>query len=198
MYFDRKKKIIKNYVKTLEADLIQGEVLVSNARISVQKWFHFAFRKKGNELKFYVNGILDSKINLKAFATQIKSSLYIGGVPWLKDQCSFAFLMDEIRYYNIAISEDYIQAEASPVLGSIEPSFIQLGCINCNLKDAAVSCTDGYHVCTSVELHTGGYQVARNLGWLSWNTHIWSHTALKNIKEFDKLKGLALCCSDLK
>jgi len=109
-----------------------------------------------------------------------------------------SILIDELRYYNIPLSENFIQAEASPVLGSIEPSFIELGCINCSLKEAAVACVEGYHICTSVELHTGGYQVARNMGWLSWNTHIWSHSALKNEKEFDKLKGLALCCSDLK
>ena len=198
IYIDRRKKNIKTYIKTLDVDLVQGETFTSNAIIGSQKWFHFALKKKNNELKLYVNGILDSKMVLKSFAQQNNANLYIGNVPWLKDGCSYGFLIDELRYYNIAISEDYIQAEASPILGSIEPSFIQLGCMNCGLKEAAVSCTDGYHVCTSVELHTGGYQVARNLGWLSWNTHIWSHSALKNSNDFDKLKGLTLCCSDLK
>jgi len=33
---------------------------------------------------------------------------------------------------------------------------------------------------------------------LNWNTHIWSHSAIKNVKDFDKLTGLSLCCSDLK
>jgi hypothetical protein len=198
IYLDRKEKYIKTYIKTLDASMNQGEVLSSNARVSSQKWYHFALRKEKGEVKLYVNGILDAKMSLKASAQQNNGSLFIGGSPWLKDQCSYPFLIDELRYYNIALNEDYIQAEASPVLGSIEPSFIQLGCINCNLKQAAVSCLEGYHVCTSVELHTGGYQVARNMGWLNWNTHIWSHSAIKNVKDFDKLTGLSLCCSDLK
>jgi len=198
LYLDRKDKILKTYVSSLDADSVQGELLDSNAKIRSQKWFHFALQKDKNNVKLYINGILDAQIKLKASSQQNKGSLYIGGVPWLKDQCNFPFLLDEFRYYNIAIDENYIQAEASPVLGSIESSFIQLGCINCGLKEAAVACVEGYHVCTSIELHTGGYQVARSMGWLSWNTHIWSHSALKNQKEFDKLKGLSLCCSDLK
>jgi hypothetical protein len=198
LYYDRKEKNLKFYVKTNSDDASQGESLLSNARITTQRWMHIAIIKSDNKLKLYVNGILDNSSILKATAETTNSPLYIGNVPWLKDQCDFPFLIDEMRYYNIAVSEDTIQAEASPVLGGIEPSFLQLGCMNCSLKDASQACVDGYRLCTSIELHTGGYQIARSMGWLNWNTHIWTHGALKTPGDFDKLKGLALCCAELK
>jgi hypothetical protein len=198
LYYDRKEKNLKLFIKTAIESSIQGENLKSNAKVTSQRWLHISLVKMDTKLKIYVNGILDSSSILKSVADHIDAPLYIGNVPWLKDQCDYPFLIDEFRYYNIAIEEDFIQGEASAVLGGIEPSFLQLGCMNCSLKDASVSCVDGYRLCTSVELHTGGYQIARSMGWLSWNTHIWTHGALKTPSDFDKLHGLALCCADLK
>jgi len=178
--------------------LIQGETITSHSKLTSMKWYHIAIVKNKKEIKLYINGILDQELVLKYTPEANQSNLYLGGVPWLKDQCNYPFLIDEVRYYNIAIEEDYIQAEASPILGNIQPSYIKLGCINCHLKEAMNNCKNDYHICTSVELHTGGYQIARNLGWLQWNTHIWTHSAYKHMRKFDSLKGLAICCSDLK
>jgi hypothetical protein len=198
LYYDRKVKNFKFYVKTNNEEEAQGESLQSNARVTTQRWLHIAMVKTDNKIKLYVNGILDSQMQLKGNPEINTDPLYIGNVPWLKDQCDFPFMLDELRYYNVAIEEDKIQAEASPILGGVEPSFLQLGCMNCSLKDASQSCTDGYKLCTSIELHTGGYQIARSMGWLNWNTHIWTHGAIKNPSDFEKLNGLALCCSELK
>jgi len=198
LYYDRKEKTLRLFVKTTKIDSQQGESVTSNSSISAQKWLHIGVVKIGMNLRIYVNGILDNEVTTTQNLENNESPLYIGNVPWLKDQCDFPFLIDELRYYNIAISEDHLQAEASPALGGIEPNFIQLGCMDCSLKDASKACVEGYHLCTSIELHTGGYQVARSMGWLKWNTHIWSHGALKNAKKFKKLKGISLCCADLK
>jgi len=198
IYYDRKDKNLKVLVKTANEEAPQGEFVITNARVGSQRWLHIAVVKLDTKLKVYVNGILDSQILLKSSVEQINSPLYIGNVPWLKDQCDFPFLVDEMRYYNIAVEEDRIQAEASPILGGIEPSFLQLGCMNCSLKEASQSCVEGYRLCTSIELHTGGYQIARSMGWLNWNTHLWTHGALKTPSDFNNLKGLSLCCAELK
>jgi len=198
LYYDRKEKTIRLYVKTTNSDITNGESVTSNATISPQRWLHIGIIKSGYIIKIYVNGILDNEVTTTQNLENNEGPFYIGNVPWLKEQCDFPFLIDELRYYNIAIDEDRLQAEASPALGGIEPNFIQLGCMDCSLKDAAKACIDSYHLCTSIELHTGGYQVARSMGWLKWNTHIWSHGALKNAKKFKKLKGISLCCADLK
>jgi hypothetical protein len=160
--------------------------------MSVQRWIHIALIKQGYKIKVYFNGILDNELATTQNIENNEDSLYVGNVPWLKDQCDFPYLIDELRYYNTALNEDFIQAEASPSLGGVEPNFIQMGCNDCTLDLAAKSCVDGYHLCTSIELHTGGYQVARAMGWLKWDTHIWSHGATKNESKFKKLKGLAL------
>ena len=198
IYLDRKLKNLKVYIKTSNPDKPLGELLVSNVKVANQRWLHITVTKSYNKVKLYVNGILDSQILLKNDMEINQDNLFIGNVPWLKDQCNFPFLIDELRYYDTFLPENYIQAEAAPALGGIEPSLIMFGCNNCPLKEASTSCVDGYHVCTSIELHTGGYQVARAMGWLDWNTHIWSHGALGNPGEFSSLKGLALCCMDLK
>ena len=83
--------------------------------------------------------------------------MYIGAVPWLKELCSVPLYMDEVRFYNKIVYESEIEAEAAPALGGIATNFIQLACINCSLPEAAESCHEGYHLCTAVELHTGGF-----------------------------------------
>ena len=192
LYLDIKENNLQINITTTEE-----ESLTSNSKLSFQRWTHISIINQNKKLKLYVNGILDSEINLKDNPTQVESALYIGNLPWLKDQCDYPFLLDEYRYYNIAIDEYKIQSEASPALGGIEPNFIKLGCFDCTIEKASKVCPENYRICTSIELHVGGYQIARSLGLLSWNTHLWTHNALKTPTEFEKLKGLALCCSEL-
>ena len=189
---------MKIYLKTNAENVTEGEILVSNAKIANQRWLHISVVKANNNLKLYVNGILDSQILLKGDIEINQGDLYIGNTPGMSKNCLFPFYIDELRYYDSPVTEFNIQAESSPALGGIEPGFLQFGCKECSLSDASTSCVDGYHLCTSIELHTGGYQVARAMGWLDWNTHIWSHGALKSPGDFSSLKGLAVCCMDLK
>lgn len=155
---------MKNTLKLL---CIKGENLFSNARLSYQRWHHIALTVSENKMKLYVNGILDA-VNITEGRMMINEmSLFIGGTPWHREDCNLPSYIDELRFYNRKLNEEEIEAEAAPALGGIEPNFINLGCINCALETAAKSCNDGYHLCTSVELHTGGYQVARAMGWVS-------------------------------
>ncbi len=199
LYYDRIKRNLKLFINTKDNNEPQGENITSNSLINHQRWMHISLVKSGNTVKLYVNGILDNHFTLKGGSiSNNKGELYIGNTPWLKDSCRYPFLIDELRYYNVDISAEAIQAEASPVLGGLDPTFITLGGMNLDIKEAGNSCSDGYHICTSIELHTGGYQVARSMGWLDWNTHIWSHGALKSPKDFIGMKGLSVCCSDLR
>jgi len=203
LYYDRVNKNLKVFISTKSDTETQrepqGEGVTSNAQINPQRWMHISIVKADSKVKLYINGILDNQFTLKQDTVMdIKDDFYIGGSPWLKNSCTYPFLIDEMRYYNIAVKEESIQAEASPALGGLDPAFIMLGGMNLDIQKAGTSCVDGYHICTSIELHTGGYQVARAMGWLDWNTHIWSHGALKTPSEFMGMKGLALCCLDLK
>ena len=197
MYYDLQDRNLKIVITTTTTSLNQeGESIISKSKIFPQRWMHISLIKTtNNEVSLYINGILDTKKTLKGDITLNKSPLYIGNVPWYKKECVFPFLLDELRIYSYAVKEDYIQAEASPVLGGISPSFLRIGCINCLLTEASKKCVNGYRLCTSIELHTGGYQIARGLGLLSWDTHIWTYSALDNADDYASLKGLGLCCA---
>lgn len=203
IFFDRKEKSFKVYANTNNNNNnnqngSEGFAFASNARVISEKWLHIALVKKANKLQLYVNGILDTQTDLKGEMIMNSGSLFIGGTPTQKENCKFAFLLDELRFYNYALEEDYVQAEASPALGGIEPNFLQLGCLDCGITQAVNSCADGYKLCSSIEMHTAGYQVARAMGWLKFDTHIWTHAALQHEKEFENMKGLALCCVEIK
>lgn len=197
IFFNKKEKYFRIFIKTDIEDHIQGESFKSNAKAIVEKWLHISLIKNDKNLLFYVNGILDAKFEIKGNPIINRNSLYIGGTPSFKDDCQYPFLLDELRYYNSAIEDDFIQAEASPVLGGIEPNFLQLGCFDCGFDDALKSCKEGYRVCSSIELHTGGYQICRAMGWLSPNTHVWTSSALKNQDKYKSAKGLAVCCKEI-
>lgn len=203
IYYDRKDKKVSVYIKANNRkEDPQGEVIISNGKLFQNRWYHIAVVKNNNKVYLYLNGLLDSQIILKGYNQQFqisKAPLYIGNVPWLQADCSFPFLIDELRYYSIALDKDYIQAEASPILGGIEPSYIEIGCLECTIKKAATICNEGYRLCTSIELHTGGYQIARSLGLItSSNSLIWTHNSLNEKEKYAFTRGIALCCAILK
>merc|ERR1712146_109029 len=88
---------------------------------------------------------------------------------------------------------------------------VRLGCMGCTLDLAGKSCPKDYHLCTAMELHTGGYQVGRINGYSTHETRIWTHAEYKtraggNAQNMDKVfdsagdladsgkKGTGLCC----
>ena len=180
-----------------------GEFAASAARLPLRRWTHIAVVHGHHSLQLWVNGILDAKNVTEGASVFNKGALHLGGVPWLADKCGVELYVDEVRYFSRALTADEIQAEGEPALGGIEPSFLHLACKSCTLKAAATGCREGYHVCTVMELHTGGYQVARLMGWASRTTHVWSHAAVAG-DEADpahtlnkgKAQGLGICCSD--
>ena len=191
--YDREEKNLKINVHSSNE-----EELLSQSKVLPRHWVHIAVIKtKENVIQLYVNGIFDNQFALTSNFESNHSSLFIGGTPQTKEDCKYHFLIDELRFYKTEVEQDYIQAEASPVLGGVSPNFLKIGCKDFLLEEAKAKCTDGYRLCTSIELHTGGFQIARNLGLINWDTHIWTYSALENINDFQQLKGLGLCCEIL-
>ncbi|MCQ2816394.1 MAG: LamG domain-containing protein [archaeon] len=197
VFYDREERRLK-IVFSSENKTIGEEELESNSKILTQRWYHIAITKdKEKKVKLFVNGILDNTLELQSKIKHNTSPIYIGNSPFSSNSCKYSFLLDQMRYYKNNLSTDYIQAEASPALGGIAPNFITFGCKDCSIDDAEKICTEGYSLCSSVELHTGGYQIARNLGWLKWDTYIWTKSALNNKGEYNNIKGLGICCKNL-
>ena len=165
-----------------------------NSKLFSQRWYHIVLSKEGDTFKVYVNGILDSTKLIMGKILYNDSPYFIGNTPSTSDSCKNSFLLNNIKLYSTNINEDIIQSEASPSLGGLRPNHIQLGCLDCLIEDAQTNCGQGYYLCTSLELRTGGYQIARNMGWINWDTYIWSKSALEKKGDYKKIKGLGLCC----
>lgn len=154
----------------------------THARLRRGRWFHIALVRIDNQrmTRLYVNGVLDDSHNTNGFVQPNREPLYVGGDALSHDKCNLPLYLDELRVYDRPLTPDEIQAEASPGLNGIEPSFVRLACFDCPLQTALQNCPDGYHLCNSLEMHIGGYQVARALGWLQKGVHVWSHAPTAN------------------
>jgi len=206
LLFNHRTGHLRAEVTTSMKGTEDGEYMDSNARLLPNRWLHVAMvhHSKNPSLLLYVNGILDRVIKTQGALVTNDYPLYVGGDPFTADQCGFTVYMDELRVYSHAVPPHQLQAEASPALGGTDPSFVRLGCIHCSLEDAVKSCPRDRHVCTAVELHTGGYQVARSIGWLTSGTHVWTDAAVtrgahdemvsQREKDGEASVGLGLCC----
>ena len=76
----------------------------------------------------------------------------------------------------------------------------------CDFQAAARSCRLGYHLCNIRDLYGGGYVAARQMGWATSDSHIWSReetdqggaTSMSWSGEAPGATqaGLAVCCVD--
>lgn len=160
----------------LDPSLTLAEAFESNARLRTGRWYHISVLRWDNArtTHLYVNGVLDSSHITKGFLRPMREPIFVGGDPLTAESCDLPMYIDELKVYDRPLDVDEIQAEAAPALMGIEPAFVRLACVNCPLELASRSCTEGYHVCSSIEMHMGGYQVAHSLGWLSPGGRAWN------------------------
>lgn len=78
-------------------------------------------------MKIYLNGVLDSINSTIGYTKTNEKNLYVGCVPWHKEDCTVSSYIDDLRVYTRAVNEYEIEAEASTALGFVEPSFVSLG-----------------------------------------------------------------------
>jgi len=166
----------------------------SEARLPVKRWAHVALVRSEDKLLLYVNGLLDGE-TASGSGVKNEEPLYVGGVPWLRDECNIKMYVDEMRFYSRAVQAVEIQAEAQPATGgAIQPSYMQLACTKCSAKEASEKCPADFHVCTKMELHTGVYEVARNLGYAAWKDEVINH---EDVEKNPTKAGMAMCCSNV-
>lgn len=168
---------------------MDGEYVDSNARLLPNRWVHLALVHHEARLLLYVNGILDAVTALRGNVIPNAHPLYVGGDPFTAQQCVHAIYMDELRVYDRALPPHELQAEGAVALGGTDPSFVHLGCASCGLLEASRRCPASRHLCSTVELHTGAFQVARALGWLHFGAHVWTLAALRQAQLQPQAEG---------
>ena len=189
--FDRKEKLLRFYFSTNAGDE-EGELIESKSKLLYQRWYNITLIKSNGNVKIFINGLLDSEIVLKGVAIEDYQDIFIGGVKNLKNVCQFPFLIDEFKFYNTDIPRYVVDSENSLQLGGNISDSFKYGCKDCNYSDATKSCNGGYRLCNALELNNGGLQISRTLGWVDWNTEIWSFSSSDNGQ-----KAFALCCKGL-
>lgn len=80
----------------------------SNVPIPLNEWFHYAVTYDGDSIRFYINGVLSSKVKQPGTIIPNEERLEIGRdaygqIEWLKGW------LDEVRIYNRALSAAEIQ-----------------------------------------------------------------------------------------
>lgn len=173
---DPKTRRLRVELQTTTDGFLRAEVVESHARLRRGRWHHIAVvRLDGQKkLRLYVNGILDAALNTAGYTAENRDPWYLGGDPVTQEQCDVPMYLDEVRIYNRSLLTDEIQAEASPSLSGVEPSYVRLGCLSCTIQAAAQKCTQGHHLCSELELHMGGYQVAHANGYARDGARIWN------------------------
>lgn len=194
LFLDRRERGLRFYITSTASDAYpQGEYIESAAHLPYQRWTHLALLRGERRSRLYVNGILDVSNSTDGSTVANSASLFIGGTPGSGIGCQVGHLQDEVRVYTRELSEEEIEAEAAGALGEIEPRYVRIGCLNCPQSSAEESCPGNYHLCTSIELHSGAYQVARANGWVGWNSRVWARGA-----QAEEGQGLGVCCQDLR
>ena len=192
------------FVSTNDANQPDGERLWSNSFLPLNRWTHLAAVAEGHSLRLYINGLLDSENATVGTIVHNTGPFYLGGDPWRKGGVDG--FIDEFKLYNRALMTNEIQANAAFALGGVEPSFVELGCMGCDLDAASRSCHASYHLCNMRDLYSGGYMVARTMGWSTSNSHVWSREEAagggSQLASWSgevpgaSRSGLGLCCAD--
>jgi len=96
----------------------------SDTVLETNTWSHVAGTYKSGELKVYLNGNLEKTYTLTGKITPTSGPLYIGHAwwPWVQEQ--FNGIIDEVRIWNIARTQEDIQATISTTLQGNEEGLV--------------------------------------------------------------------------
>lgn len=168
------------------------DTVSSKARLNRHVWYHVALVRSSEDIRLYVNGIMEHKTSLSGIAYFYQGSLFIGNAPF--HSCSNSILIDNVQIFSIALEPSFIEASSFPSLGAISPRFARFGCDACSGPKAESSCALGYHPCSKLELISGAYSVGRNMGWVDSKSSLWTAEDISaDIGASDDLKA-TICC----
>jgi len=147
----------------VSTDYRTNEYVDSKGVLLLRKWTHITLILNEKLLQIYVNGLLDNEKVLKGTLIFNEGPLLIGrDVINYGTQC----YIDELRIYSNTQKSYELRSMAYMANRNLDLDFAKLSCTSCSAKQAFDQCPNKYHLCTLKELNMGGYQLARQLGWL--------------------------------
>src|SRR5690606_27016875 len=94
-----------------------NRTLNGTSKLQTNTWTHIASTYDGTTFRFYVNGVQVNSMSATGNIPATTNMLRIGGSPALGSQY-FAGLIDEVRIYNRALSQNEIQTDMNTPIGA--------------------------------------------------------------------------------
>jgi len=196
LFLEPETRGLEFFVSTSDTSQPAGERLWSNTFVPLRKWTHIAACAEGRNMRLFINGLLDAENTTIGVPILNQGQMYVGNDPWRMSPGGVRSYIDELRYYARSLSTDEIQAQSQAGLGGVEPSFVELGCMGCNLAGCPSTCRRGYRLCTTRDMHGGAYQVARGMGWANAETRLWTAEDVRDGADTPDAAGLCVCCRE--
>lgn len=168
IFINQKTGKISAYYETKENPHSKGMFAETYGKVKEGRWTHITIIFALNEIKIYLNGLLDGFETFKnQTPLQNTHDIFIGGHESYSKTCKIQFGMNHLKIYNKELKIYEIQASVGFPFGVIEPSFIHLACYNCHYLEAKNKCIKGYRLCNMEEIYGGVWQAAQIMGWVS-------------------------------
>ena len=154
------------YATVSGVDKPQGDSTRTLGYLKADKWNQVTAIFTAESTKIYLNGVLDGFGVHSSGQTKNNDTLYIGGHPNYRKNCSVELTIDSVKMYNRELHNYEIQAGVRTTLGIIEPSYFHLACFDCSYSEAKSKCVKNYKLCSSQDLYSGVWQAAHLMGWV--------------------------------
>jgi hypothetical protein len=106
-------------------NVFSGQSLGTATIIPLHQYTHIAATYYGTTARLYVNGVLDTSLNVQSSVSNSSGNLYMGFNPSRFDvNAPFKGVIDEFRIWNIARSESEIQATMNQPLNGDEEGLV--------------------------------------------------------------------------
>jgi hypothetical protein len=186
----------------------QHETFKSTGKIRTNAWVHVALLRANrvvsgqavSDFTLWLNGVQDLSGTTKFGSTVANKDPLVVGSPKNEEEagaCRIMMFVDELKTYSdgfeVDVFPEFVSAEAAPALGGIDPGFARCGCTDCTSIEASTdACSEGYHLCTEMELNVGGYQIGKTNGCLDYAVkNVWT---VEDAKNEVAGKGVGMCC----
>ncbi|WP_406661451.1 LamG-like jellyroll fold domain-containing protein [Methanolobus sp. ZRKC3] len=136
---------------------VAGQNIISTAETNFNEWYFVTVTKDGSELKFYINGELKDTMSTTVSIPESDTNLLIGiDPPGVTEY--FRGSMDDLRIYNVALSQSEIDAiyQGATVPPTLEPEIDRFNGLTFESRSKATG--------SSVQIPLTLYGVQDNIG----------------------------------